>query len=83
MENIKVKMIKLFIDRANYGFLCDYFIDVDEDTIYVHLHLNSKAFRMNDTRLLSKVREIKNKVKNDINSYLGIEVLVGNTIIDC
>lgn len=86
MDDIKVKMVKLFLDQNKYDFLCDYFIDTDEETIYIHLYLNSDLFTLgleDEERIPTKVRKIKNTVKKDINNYLGIDVLVGSTIKDC
>lgn len=85
MEDIgkKIKIIEKFLKLRRYDFVCDYFVDTDEDNeIDVMLHISDEVLYQEERAVLL-VRRIKDHVKNDIKTYLGFDVWVGNIVKKC
>lgn len=79
----KIKIIEKFLKLKRYDFVCDYFVDTDEDNeIDVMLHISDEVLYQEERAVLL-VRRIKDHVKNDIKTYLGFDVWVGNIVKEC
>jgi uncharacterized protein YbbC (DUF1343 family) len=78
-----VKIIEKFLKFKKYDFVCGYFIDVVDDEIGVVVHISDEVLYQKAERDILIVKRIKDQVKKDVKTYIGIDVFVGNNIIKC